>query len=141
MGKILCPTRGGEASYRAQDVAIGLAREQGKPLVFLFVVNSHFLDWTERAVRPDVVAEEIAHMGAFLLAMAQERAEAQGVQAEVRIRRRELRGELKTAVREEGADLVILGRPGGEESAFQLASLEALAAEIEEETGAEAQIV
>ncbi|HIE37956.1 MAG TPA: universal stress protein [Anaerolineales bacterium] len=141
MGKILCPTRGGAASYRTQDAAIGLAKEQGKPLIFLFVVDTHFLDRTERAVRPDVMVEEMARMGKFLLMMAQERAVAAGVQTEVRIRRGELREELVGAVREEGADLVILGRPTGEESAFRPADLEALVATIEEETGAEARIV
>ncbi len=141
MGKILCPTRGGEASYRAQDVAIALAKERGLPLVFLYVVDTHFLDRTERAVRPDVVMEEMDRMGGFLLAMAQERAAAQGVQAEVSVRRGELKEELIAAVREEGADLVVLGRPTGEGSTFRPGGLEALAAQIEQETGAEVRIV
>ncbi|HEY77002.1 MAG TPA: universal stress protein [Thermoflexia bacterium] len=141
MGKILCATRGGEASYRTQDAAIALARERGDSLIFLYVVDTHFLDRTERAVRPDVVAEEMARMGQFLLTMAQERAQAQGVQAEVRIRRGEVLEELKAAAREEGADLVILGRPGEEESAFRQVDLEAVAREIEEETGVETRIV
>ena len=42
---------------------------------------------------------------------------------------------------EEGVDVVILGRPAGEESAFRRAALEALAAKIAEETGAETRIV
>jgi nucleotide-binding universal stress UspA family protein len=141
MTKILCPTRGGEASTRTQDAAIVLAREQDKPLVFLYVVDTHFLDRTERAVRPDVVMEQMTRMGEFLLTMAQERAQAQGIQAEVRIRHGELREELKAAVREEEADIVILGRPAGNESAFRLKGLEALAAEIEQETNAETRIL
>ncbi len=141
MGKILCATRGGEASYRTQDAAIALARERGDSLIFLYVVDTHFLDRTERAVRPDVVAEEMARMGQFLLTMAQERAQAQGVQAEVRIRRGEVLEELKAAAREEGADLVILGRPGEEESTFRQTDLESIAREIEEETGVETRIV
>ena len=141
MGKILCPTRGGEASTRTQDAAIVLAREQGKQLVFLYVVDTHFLDRTERAVRPDVVMGEMTRMGEFLLAMAQERAQAHGIQAEARIRHGELREELKAAVREEEADTVILGQPVGDESAFRLKGLKALAAEIEEETGAETRIL
>ncbi|HIQ01546.1 MAG TPA: hypothetical protein EYH30_05385, partial [Anaerolineales bacterium] len=47
MGKILCATRGGEASYRTQDAAIALARERGDSLIFLYVVDTHFLDRTE----------------------------------------------------------------------------------------------
>lgn len=141
MGTILCATRGGEASYRAQDAAIALARDRGDRLVFLYVVDTHFLDRTERAVRPDVVAEEIARMGAFLLTIAQERAARQGVQAEARVRRGNMPDELIAAVREEGAGLVVLGRPGGEESAFLQADLEALARRIRDETGAETRIV
>ncbi len=141
MAKILCPTRGGKASYRTQDIAIAQALERGEPLVFLYVVDTHFLDRTERAVRPDVVVEEITRMGEFLLTMAQERARAQGALAEARIRRGEFHEELKQAVREEKADLVILGHPEEEESAFKLSALEALAAEVREEMGVEVQIV
>jgi hypothetical protein len=36
MGKILCATRGGEASYRIQDAAIALAKERGDTLLFLY---------------------------------------------------------------------------------------------------------
>jgi len=141
MGKILCATRGGEASYRTQDAAIALARERGDSLIFLYVVDTHFLDRTERAVRPDVVAEEMARMGQFLLTMAQERAQAQGVQTEVRIRHGEVLEEPKAAALEEKADLVILGHPGKEESTFRQADLESIAREIEEETGVETRIV
>lgn len=141
MGKILCATRGGKASYRTQDAAIALAKERGDELLFLFVVDTHFLDKTERAVRPDVVAGEMSHMGEFLLAIAQKRAAEQGVAADTIWRRGKVREELKKAAHEEGASLVVLGRPAGEASVFKLASLEAFAAEIEAETGAETRIV
>jgi nucleotide-binding universal stress UspA family protein len=141
MGKILCGTRGGEASYDTQDAAIALAKERGDELLFLFVVDTYFLNKTARAVRPDVVAEEMSHMGEFLLAMAQERAQKQGVVAAYVIRRGKLRDELKAAAREEGVDLVVLGQPAGKGSAFVPADLEAFAAEIETETGVEARII
>jgi nucleotide-binding universal stress UspA family protein len=141
MGTILCPTRGGEASYRTQDAAIEQALQEGKLLIFLYVVDTHFLDRTERAVRPDVVTEEMTRMGEFLLAMAQERARKQGIHAEMRVRQGELREELKLAVHQEHADLVVMGRPVDDESAFRLAALESFAAEITEETGAQVQIV
>jgi nucleotide-binding universal stress UspA family protein len=141
MGKVLCATRGGEASYRTQDAAIVLAKERGDELLFLFVVDTHFLDKGRRAVRPDVVAEEMSHMGEFLLAMAQERAQKQGVAADYLLRRGEFRDELKAAAREEGVGLVVLGQPGGKGSAFVPGDLEAFAAEIEAETGVEAVIV
>jgi nucleotide-binding universal stress UspA family protein len=141
MGKVLCATRGGEASYRTQDAAIVLAKERGDELLFLFVVDTYFLNKTARAVRPDVVAEEMSRMGEFLLAMAQERAQKQGVAADYLLRRGEFRDELKATAREEGVGLVVLGRPAGKESAFVPAGLQAFAAEIEAETGVEAVIV
>ncbi len=57
-------------------------------------------------------------MGGFLLAMAQERAQEQGVSAQVMLREGPVREEIKAAVVEEGATLLMLGRPAGETSAF-----------------------
>jgi nucleotide-binding universal stress UspA family protein len=70
-------------------------------------------------------------MGEFLLSMAQERAEAQGVWAQARIRCGKVQRELIPAVQREAADMLVLGRPSGEDSTFRLATLERLAAEIE----------
>jgi nucleotide-binding universal stress UspA family protein len=141
MGMILCATRGGEASYRTQDAAIALAQERGDELLFLYVVDIGFLDKTERAVRPDVVTAEMEKMGEFLLAMAQERAQKQGVAASYVLRHGDLRRELKAAARDEVVDLVVLGQPAGTGSAFVSADLEAFAAEIGAETGVETRII
>jgi nucleotide-binding universal stress UspA family protein len=141
MGKVLCATRGGKASYRTQDAAIALAKERGDELAFLFVVDVCFLRRSRRAVRPDVVAAEMAKMGEFLLQMAQERAAAQGTVAGVSLRCGHLRAQLKAAVREEEADLLVLGKPARDESAYALEQLQNLAAEIEAETKARVDIL
>jgi len=141
MGKILCATRGGEASYRTQDAVIALAQERGDALVFLYVVDTDFISRTEYAVRPDVVATEMENMGQFLLTMACERADNQGVEATACIKHGKLTTALKEAAVEQGVSLVALGRPAGGDSRFQLAGLEKLAAEITEETGIEARII
>jgi nucleotide-binding universal stress UspA family protein len=122
VGKILCATRGGEASYRTQDAAIALAQERGDELLFLYVVDIAFLKKTARAVRPDVVTAEMERMGEFLLAMAQERAQEQGVAADYILRYGDLRRELVAAACDEELNivLVVLGKPSGEESAFAL---------------------
>ena len=140
MGKILCATRGGEASYRTQDAAIALAKERGDTLLFLYVVDLHFLDKTGGSIVVDV-GNEVAKMGRFLLLMAKERATEQGVAADTVCRKGGFREELKNAAREEGASLVVLGRPADAESVFKLADLEAFAAEIESETGVETRII
>jgi len=141
VGKILCATRGGEVSYHTQDAAIKLAKQRNDELVFLFIADIGFLDKTERAVRPDVVKQEMKYMGEFLLSMAQERARAQGVQAQVLIRYGKVRQQLIAAVQREVADMLILGRPAEKDSAFPLATLERLATEIENVTEARVVIV
>jgi nucleotide-binding universal stress UspA family protein len=140
MGKILCATRGGEASRRTQDAAIALAKERGDELVFLYVVDIHFLDKTAAPIVVDV-ENEVTKMGEFLLLMAQERAAAQAVTATAIFRSGKVREELKQAALDERASLILLGRPAGDESVFHLASLQAFAAEVETETGIETRIV
>jgi nucleotide-binding universal stress UspA family protein len=120
MGKILCATRGGEASYRAQDRAITLARQRGDSLIFLYVIDTHFLDKTAAPIVVDV-GNQLQNMGEFLLAMAREKAESQGVP-------------VQCVCREEQVDIVVLGRPAGEANAFAMEELKAFAAEIEAET-------
>lgn len=140
MGKILCGTRGGEDSYRTQDAAIALAKARGDALVFLYVVDLHFLDKTAGSGVVDVETE-MTKMGEFLLLMAQERAQEQGVEADAVFYKGDVREEIKNAARQEGVSLIVLGRPAGVESVFELAGLRAFAAEIEAETGIETRIV
>jgi len=133
MGKILCATRGGEASYRTQDKAIALAKERGDTLLFLYVADLHFLDKTAASIVVDV-GNEVTKMGEFLLLMAQERAREAGVEASLITREGDVREQIKAAAVEEGVDLVVLGRPTDETSRFKLEALRAFAADIEEET-------
>lgn len=137
MGIILCPTRGGPASYNTQDKAIALAKEKGDTLLFLYIVNLHFLDKTAAPIVVDV-EDEVQQMGEFLLLMAKERAEEQGVKTRTLSRKGKVREEIKKVAQEENVSLILLGRPAGEQSAFQLAEVKEFAAEIERETGIEA---
>ena len=141
MKKILCATRGGEASRRTQDAVIAMAQEEGATILFLYIVDVEFLRLTARGVRHDVVALELEHMGEFLLEMACERAAAQGVVAESCLRHGPLIEALESAAREEDADAIAFGRPAGPESSFSLADLEALTAQIEEDTGIKTYIL
>lgn len=140
MGKILCATRGGEDSYQTQDKAIDLAKELGDTLVFLYVVDLHFLDKTAAPIMVDI-EEEVINMGEFLLLMAKERAKEQGVIAETIYRKGNVREKIKSTANEICATLIILGQPGGEDSAFRMADLLAFAFAIESETGIKVKIV
>lgn len=139
MGKILCATRGGEASWRTQDKAIELAKERGDELIFLYVADMSFLDKIAAPVVVDVESG-VERMGEFLLAMAQERAREKGLEVQAVCRGGKTREEIKKAVEELGVDTVVLGLPA-EGGVFREESIRAFAQEIEEETGAEVLLV
>jgi len=134
MGKILCATRGGEASFRTQDKAIALAKDQGDELIFLFVADVSFLDNTAAPVVVDI-EQEMVQMGEFLLAMAQERAAAQGVRAQQVVRRGKLRIELPAAAKELGATLIVIGRPADRHGVFDAETLHTFADYLRDVTG------
>jgi nucleotide-binding universal stress UspA family protein len=140
MGKILCATRGGEASYRTQDAVIARAKEEGSNLLFLYVVDLEFLKQTTSCVHLEVMQKEMERMGEFLLVMACERAAKEGVEAQPLLRPGPLAQALKDAAREQEVTMVVLGRPA-EESRFELDRLQQLAQEIEGETGVETKII
>jgi len=141
MKKILCATRGGEASRKTQDAVIAMAKKEGATICFLYVVDVEFLKLTARGVRADVVTTEMEHMGEFLLALACERAAEQGVEAEMCLRHGPLVEALESAARAEGVDAIAFGRPAGPDSSFSLADLERLTAQIEKDTGVKTYIV
>jgi nucleotide-binding universal stress UspA family protein len=134
MGRILCATRGGEGSHRTQDAAAALARERGDELLFVYIVDTSFLNHTAAPLVVDVEGR-LERMGRFQLAMAQERVADQGVQARVLIRRGRLRTELAAAAQEEGADLIVLGRPVDQGAVLTESALQSLASFLEDEAG------
>lgn len=140
MGTILCATRGGEASYRTQDAAIALAKERGDALVFLFVADIGFLNQTAAPIVIDVESR-LEKLGRFQLTMAQERAAAQDVVAEVIVRQGQLRAELVTVAHEIGATLIVFGRPLKPTALFDETALQEFAADLQAETGIEVRIV
>ena len=139
-GVVLCATRGGVASSQTEKKAVELAKQHDYTLVFLYIVNTHFLDKIAAPIVVDV-DDELSDMGEFLLLMVKERAEQQGVRVSTVLRKGEVREEIKRVAQELCAEYVVLGKPAGEGSAFQLASLQHFAEQIESETGAQAIIV
>ena len=111
MTTILYPTRGGESAYQNQDWAMSLAREREADLLLLFVTDVHFLDRIAAPVRLDLVEAEMEDLGAFLVAMAQERVEKAGLKAETAVRSGEFVSALEEIIQEKGISVVVLGRP------------------------------
>ena len=141
MGVILCATRGGEASLESQDAAIALAKQAGDELIFIYVYDVEFLTHANYALREDVVADELNRMAEFLMTMAVDRAKAQGLSSRSLIREGEFRAELLSALQEEKAGLLILGRPGVDDGRFALEHLSELARRLQEESGIPVRIL
>ena len=138
MGKILCATRGGEASIHTQEAAIRRSKESGDELIFFYVVDVEFMAQADYALRTDLASEEMEKMGEFLLLMAVERAQKRAVEARHIIRRGRFLEELEAVIEEEEITFVVLGRPAEDtRSAFNLARLQKLAENLQEETGVE----
>jgi len=126
---ILLATRGGESSLPNQDRVIALALEHGARLTFLYVTDISFLARIASPVLVDI-EQELDEMGAFVLAMAQERARAAGVQAGALVRRGEFRSVLEAAIAELAVDLLAFGSPVAATGSTTLEYLQALAAEL-----------
>ena len=126
MTTILCATRGGQASFPNQDAAITLAKERSARLIFLHISNVEFLGQMASPILIDVETE-LEHMSEFLLAMAQERAEKAGMQAEAVVKHGEFRDALCEAIEEHEVDVVMFGSPGKETAVLTRAYLEELA--------------
>ncbi len=142
---IVCATRGGEASRRAQERAIALAREQGAPLIFLFVADTGPLE----KMKPSkdlagVLADELEQMGASLLCIAQARAHEHGVEADMVVRRGAVRPALESFLREVDAGTLVIGAPerGAEHPpVFDPAGIDHFAAQIRAGLGVEVVVV
>jgi nucleotide-binding universal stress UspA family protein len=109
---ILCPTRGGELSYPNQDRAIAIAKERGADLIFLYITNVQFLGLSAGYKVVDV-EHAIEEMGDFMLTMAQERAEKEGVHTVTALRRGKFREALVDVIEEHEVATVVIGSSAG----------------------------
>ncbi len=105
---ILSPTRGGEKSYPNQDFAIQLAKEMDAKLIFLYVSDVKFDNQLSTPVLIDLAAE-LEDMGAFLLAMAQERASKSGIKADIVVRSGTFRELVETLIPQYEVSTLVLG--------------------------------
>lgn len=140
MPGILCPTRGGEASYPNQDAAIEIAKQRGQTVHFLYVTDVRFLHKPPGAIMIDL-EEQLEDMGAFLLAMAQDRADKRGVASTVHQRRGTFRQALADVIAAEGIEAVVLGSPGKEGRITSPEYLEKVSEFLVAEQGVEVFIV
>jgi nucleotide-binding universal stress UspA family protein len=137
---VLCPTRGGEASYPNQDRAIKIAKDRGASILFLYVTDVRFLGRIASPMIVDV-EEEINEMGEFLLAMAGERADKAGVVSRSLVLRGAFQDALFEAIRRNDVSMVVLGSPGGETGITTTDYLHELTAMLISDMGVEVYVV
>jgi nucleotide-binding universal stress UspA family protein len=142
MGSIVCATRGGEGSRAVQLAAIELAKQEERPLIFLYIADPNSLDEdTDPALR-QALREELNFMGETLLRIAQHRADAAFLPSEVIIREGSVRAEIERYVMENDVSLLMLGAPRGTTAnVFGDDAIERLAKLIEEDTHIRVRIV
>lgn len=131
MSVILCPTRGGKSSVPNQEWAIDLAKEREARLIFLYVTDVRFLDHMSSPLLVDV-SHELDEMGRFLLAMAQDRAQQAGIDAEIMVRQGIFRDALAEVIQEKQVDIVVIGKSARETGVTSKRYLTILAKAVQE---------
>ncbi len=137
---ILCPTRGGVASYPNQDQAIAIAKQRGAEILFLYIVNIQFLGLTAAPKVVDLEAE-MEEMGEFMLTMAQIRAEKAGVRARNVVRSGVFREVLHDIIQEFEIPTVVIGSSAGGTGVITPEYIQDLTEDIGGKTGVEFIVV
>ena len=107
--RILLPTDGSDASDRAVEQAVGLARETGAELHVLFVVED--IPYAPEMM-DDVVAEELQGIGEDALAAVEARADEAGVDVVADIREGAPHSAILEYADREGVDAIVMGTRG-----------------------------
>ncbi|MFZ0545636.1 MAG: universal stress protein [Candidatus Promineifilaceae bacterium] len=140
MGRVVCATRGGEGSRAAQEWATRYARENDRPLTFIYIVDFKTLDAFDDSLL-SAVRGELNWLGNSLLRIARNRAGHSGVTAEIVIREGDVRLTIEDFLRESAAEILFLGAPRGTTAnVFGDDAIEEFAHRIQEDTGIQVEI-
>jgi nucleotide-binding universal stress UspA family protein len=140
MQTILCATRGGVESQVSQKAAHALARAEGLRLIYLYVVDTDFMRSTTELSYVHDAAREIKKLGEFILAVAVERAKAEGVEADGIVRQGKWQDEIAAVAAELRPRYVMLGS-SGLTTPYEWEMARQRAARIRQSSGAELIIV
>jgi len=112
MGGIVCAVRGGLDSQTTIAQAIGLARQTGLSVHFVYVLNHELFPRVGRD-RVHAVMNQIQQMGESVLLAAQVLANSDGVLARGSVRQGNVENEIASACHEQDAEYLVLNRPRG----------------------------
>lgn len=141
MDEIVCATRGGEGSRAVQLAAIERAKEQGSPLLFLYVAAPSTLGDIDAPLQT-AVNQELVWMGKALLFIAAQRALAANLNARTIVLEGNVRQVIATYLDEHDVSLLLLGAPrGSTANVFGDDQVEKFATMINESTGVAVEII
>ena len=133
-GGIVCATRGGEGSAPTIQHAIGLARERGLRLTFLYIADLEFMRRASMG-RTSRAAEELRKMGEFIMLTLVEQAQEEGIEADFAVRKGRFRDELLRYLEETHPAMLVLGSPKPGTACLDSNSLDRLVQEVTEQIG------
>jgi nucleotide-binding universal stress UspA family protein len=110
MHSIICATRGGVGSRAVEFAAIERAKKTGQALVFLYVIDTGGYGDLDDMMRP-ALRDELLWMGKTLLRIAERRAKAANLTAEIVIREGYAREEISQYAATTQAAVLMLGAP------------------------------
>lgn len=143
---IVCATRGGEGSRDVRARAVRRAREEERPLVFLYIADAQIVSTKGGGSGglglSQAIRHELAWIGRVLLRLARLQAARMGVEADVQIREGRVVPEIVRFVHETDAAALMLGAPRGTTSdVFGDDPVEHLAEAVRKDTGIDVEIV
>lgn len=142
MGRIVCATRGGEASRRTQERAIQLAQERQVSLDFLCVFDPQAQGPLNETLAAAVVAEQ-RWLGRALLGIARARAKNAGVEATTEVRFGPVLATIEAYLRQVGASTLVLGQSNVDTAlaTFHPHHVRGFAQQVAQDTGVEVIVV
>ena len=113
---IICATKGSKGCKAAEDKAVELAKKNNSKIIFLYVVDTKFMEkgivggeWAK-----DDVVSGLKNVGNVILDIAKEKAVKRSIPADKVLteeRKGDVASQIKISVKENNADLVIVGHP------------------------------
>jgi nucleotide-binding universal stress UspA family protein len=112
MKNIVCGVTGSENSEKAVKAAAEMAKGEGSHLTFVYVVDVGFLSGLTVQLRPEYAEHFLERLGNKILDEAVSTASSMGVGAKKVLRKGKVMEEVGKVIKEEGADILIVGDEG-----------------------------
>jgi nucleotide-binding universal stress UspA family protein len=109
---IVCGVTGSENSEKAVKAAVEMAKGEGSHLTFVYVVDVGFLSGLTVQLRPEYAEHFLERLGNKILDEAVSAALSTGVGAKKVLRKGKVMEEVSKVIKEEGADMFIVGDEG-----------------------------